>query len=84
MTDYIESISYAKLREFNRTRIDLPIRKYVLINNLLRLPKVKAETLLEQHWFENCLDQLEEEEEGKEENMMYRPTFIICTPQTIS
>lgn len=56
----IELISFAKLAEYDKARIDLPIRKYVLIANFLRGPK---SDLLEQHWFDTCLSELDHEEE---------------------
>lgn len=59
---HIQSISYSKLAEYDQTRIDLPIRKYVLITNLLREPSSPS-TELEQHWFDTCLDELDKEEE---------------------
>ncbi|EIE86379.1 hypothetical protein G6F57_008300 [Rhizopus arrhizus] len=60
MNSNIELISYAKLAEYDQARIDLPIRKYVLIANFLRRPK---EELLEQQWFDSCLSKLDEEDE---------------------
>ncbi|CAO3638592.1 unnamed protein product [Mucor fragilis] len=63
---HIQSISYSKLAEYDQTRIDLPIRKYVLITNLLREPSSPA-TESEQHWFDTCLDELDKEEEEEEE-----------------
>ncbi|KAK4512527.1 Dipeptidyl peptidase 4 [Mucor velutinosus] len=59
---HIQSISYSKLAEYDQTRIDLPIRKYVLIANLLREPSSPS-TESEQHWFDTCLDELDKEEE---------------------
>ncbi|CEP11298.1 hypothetical protein [Parasitella parasitica] len=59
---YIQSISYSKLAEYDSARIDLPIRKYVLITNLLREPSSPS-TELEQDWFDACLDELDKEEE---------------------
>ncbi|KAI8639468.1 hypothetical protein BD408DRAFT_421347 [Parasitella parasitica] len=59
---YIQSISYSKLAEYDSARIDLPIRKYVLIVNLLREPSSPS-IELEQDWFDACLDELDKEEE---------------------
>ncbi|CEG83093.1 hypothetical protein RMATCC62417_17067 [Rhizopus microsporus] len=64
LKDNIELLSYAKLAEYDQTRIDLSIRKYVLITNLLREPK---EDLLEQHWFDTCLNELTREEEQQQQ-----------------
>lgn len=74
MSNYIQSISYAKLAKYDQTRIDLPIRKYVLITNLLREEEQKEKQsnededmmLLEQNWFESCLNELDKEEEQEE------------------
>ncbi|CAO0801767.1 unnamed protein product [Mucor circinelloides] len=59
---HIQSISYSKLAEYDRAHIDLPMRKYVLIANLLREPSSPS-TESEQHWFDTCLDELDKEEE---------------------
>ncbi|KAI8876877.1 hypothetical protein K501DRAFT_288685 [Backusella circina FSU 941] len=55
--NYIQSMSMAKLAEFDQSRTDLPIRKYVLIANLLR------DHNREQHWFDACLDDLQEDDD---------------------
>jgi hypothetical protein len=62
---HIQSISYSKLAEYDQTRIDLPIRKYVLITNLLREPSPTTE--LEHQWFETCLEELDREEKEQEQ-----------------
>ncbi|KAI9282615.1 hypothetical protein BY458DRAFT_496781 [Sporodiniella umbellata] len=59
MNSNIELISYAKLAEASKARTDLPIRKYVLIANVLRRPK---EVELEQHWFDSCMNKLIQDE----------------------
>ncbi|KAI8355670.1 hypothetical protein BD560DRAFT_406907 [Blakeslea trispora] len=65
----IQSISYSKLAEYDQARIDLPIRKYVLIANLLRDPSPSPSPNLEQHWFDTCLNELDkEEQEGSQED----------------
>ncbi|KAI9469668.1 MAG: hypothetical protein EXX96DRAFT_587030 [Benjaminiella poitrasii] len=63
----IQSISYSKLSEYyqHTRRIDLPIRKFVLITNLLREESPSNE--LEQHWFDTCIDKLDKEEEEEQE-----------------
>ncbi|KAI8090892.1 uncharacterized protein B0P05DRAFT_527840 [Gilbertella persicaria] len=65
----IQSISYSKLAEYDQTRIDLPIRKYVLITNLLRDPSSPPAIMsnMEQHWFDACINQLDKEEQEQEE-----------------
>ncbi|KAI7888779.1 uncharacterized protein EV154DRAFT_516823 [Mucor mucedo] len=97
--NYIQLISHAKLAEYDQTRIDLPIRKYVLINNLLREEmkentKDKNMILLEQHWFDSCLNELVKEEQDQNEreltlkhnlhlkafyNLHNGTGFLICT-----
>lgn len=95
MSNYIQSISYAKLAKYDQTRIDLSIRKYVLITNLLREEQQQEDEdmiLLEQNWFESCLNELdkEEEQEQKEEpkpnhqlkafyNFRNGKGFLFCT-----
>ncbi|KAI8364840.1 hypothetical protein EDC96DRAFT_510564 [Choanephora cucurbitarum] len=59
----IHSISYSKLAEYDQARIDLPIRKYVLIANLLRDPSPPPVMNLEQHWFDSCIDELDKDEQ---------------------
>ncbi|OBZ86112.1 hypothetical protein A0J61_05841 [Choanephora cucurbitarum] len=59
----IHSISYSKLAEYDQARIDLPIRKYVLIANLLRDPSTPPVIDLEQHWFDSCIDELDKDEQ---------------------
>jgi hypothetical protein len=56
---HIQSISLSKLAKYNHAPLDM--RKYVLIANILREPKS------EEHWFENCLQELDTEEEEEEE-----------------
>lgn len=97
--NYIQLISHAKLAEYDQTRIDLPIRKYVLINNLLREEqqvnsKDEDMILLEQHWFDSCLNELDKEEQDqKERELTTKPNlhlkafynlrngagFLVCT-----
>ncbi|OAD00045.1 hypothetical protein MUCCIDRAFT_156957 [Mucor lusitanicus CBS 277.49] len=67
---HIQSISYSKLAEYyDQTRIDLPMRKYVLIANLLREPSSPSSES-EQHWFDTCLDELDREEEEERERQL--------------
>jgi hypothetical protein len=54
---YLQAISMTKLAEYDQSRTDLPIRKYVLIANLLR------DSNREQQWFEACLDDLEDDQD---------------------
>jgi hypothetical protein len=85
---FIQSVSYAKLAKYDQTRTELPIRKYVLISNLLREEEQQQQQqqqqqqhysdmitdndeeqdmlLLEKHWFEACLNELDNEEEEEE------------------
>lgn len=101
--NYIQLISHAKLAEYDQTRIDLPIRKYVLISNLLREEqqlnnKDEDMILLEQDWFDSCLNELdkEEQQEQKEKDLTTKPNlhlkafynlhngrgFLVCTSNT--
>ncbi|CAO3638112.1 unnamed protein product [Mucor hiemalis] len=87
--DYIQSVSYAKLAEYDQNRTDLPIRKYVLIANLLREEQQQQQSepqdsnmnmnedneededenmlILEQQWFETCLNELDKEDDDYEQ-----------------
>ncbi|KAI8376023.1 uncharacterized protein BYT42DRAFT_469884, partial [Radiomyces spectabilis] len=74
MTENIHYLSLVKLAEYSQTRTDVPIRKYVLISNMLRQQDTHPSELddgsevshkddvLEQQWFDTCLDALHTEE----------------------
>ncbi|CAO3624580.1 unnamed protein product [Cunninghamella echinulata] len=72
MTDYLFLISQAKLAQYYDTPTDLPIRKYVLITNMMK--KTLQEKEKEEQWLDNCLgelDQQEYEDEDEEEDDDY-------------
>ncbi|CAO3598604.1 unnamed protein product [Absidia cylindrospora] len=56
-------MSQAKLAEYYDTRTDLPIRKYVLIANLLRNTPIQNENKTEEQWLDTCLDALDQQDD---------------------
>ncbi|ORZ17994.1 hypothetical protein BCR42DRAFT_412934 [Absidia repens] len=63
MTDFLYMISHAKLAEYYETRTDLPMRKYVLIANMLRNTPVQDEGKTEEQWLDTCLDALDQQDD---------------------
>ncbi|ORZ11254.1 hypothetical protein BCR42DRAFT_104863 [Absidia repens] len=70
MTDFLYMMSQAKLAEYYDTRTDLPIRKYVLIANMLRKSTVQKEDKAEEQWLNTCLDALDKQEDKTEEQWL--------------
>lgn len=63
MIDLLYMMSQAKLAEYYDTRIDLPMRKYVLIANMLRKTTLQEEDKAEEQWLDTCLDALDKQDE---------------------
>ncbi|KAI8339219.1 hypothetical protein BC941DRAFT_422457 [Chlamydoabsidia padenii] len=86
MTDFLYMMSQAKLAEYFDTRTDLPIRKYVLIANMLRKSSIQEEDRAEEQWLDNCLGALDQQEdELHEDTAMKEPAITVThysfTPQ---
>ncbi|KAI8068488.1 hypothetical protein BC940DRAFT_332889 [Gongronella butleri] len=66
MTDYLFVTSQAKLAEYYDTRTDLPIRKFVLIANLMKKATQQVEQVeqveqqAEEAWLDSCLEELDD------------------------
>ncbi|KAI9304701.1 hypothetical protein BJ944DRAFT_266448 [Cunninghamella echinulata] len=60
MTDYLFLISQAKLAQYYNTPTDLPIRKYVLVTNMMK--KTLQEKEKEEQWLDDCLGELDQQE----------------------
>lgn len=65
---YIQSVSYAKLAEYDQNRTDLPIRKYVLIANLLREEQHQQQQRQQQS--DTNMNSQEDNEEDEDEDML--------------
>ncbi|KAI8971767.1 hypothetical protein BDF20DRAFT_915540 [Mycotypha africana] len=75
----IESLSYTKLEKYHHLNGNTPMYKYVLVTNLLRdslIQALKRQLLtaepqeLEQKWFDNCFDELQQEQLEKEDSVV--------------
>jgi hypothetical protein len=67
MADLLYMMSQAKLAEYFDTRTDLPIRKYVLIANMLRNSTLQEEDRAEEQWLDDCLGALDQQEDEPQE-----------------
>ncbi|KAI8076894.1 uncharacterized protein BX664DRAFT_344191 [Halteromyces radiatus] len=75
MTDYLHIISQAKLAEYYDTRTDLPIRKYVLIANMLRKTTVQEEKA-EEEWLDTCLNALDQQDDDMNDDNKRQPITV--------
>lgn len=72
---YIQSVSYAKLAEYDQNRTDLPIRKYVLIANLLREEQQQQQR---QEESDTIMNSHKDDEEDEDILMLEQQWFETC------
>lgn len=84
MADLLYMMSQAKLAEYFDTRTDLPIRKYVLIANMLRNSTLQEEDRAEEQWLDNCLGALDQQEEESQEDTTIGQPAITVTHYSFS